>query len=274
LGYFSGLTIVIVASRSDTASQSMASSLIEEHDFKSTGIVFQGEYVYARGNMLLVYIQEEPVYPPDLDKFFNPYSYIFLSRHSSSSMIPSVTVHSTGNLGEAKLGGKDFEIAKTEPSIIKNLMISLSRKSKELTGYRITLEATHHGPTSLSKPCVFLEIGSSDKEWKDRNTANTVCDALIESLEKGDFWEKVCVAFGGTHYPDKFNRWILESEYTISYIVPRYALGLINQAILEQMIKKTVPQAGYALLDWKGLGSEKEKLIELLNRSNLEVIKL
>jgi D-aminoacyl-tRNA deacylase len=274
LSYFSTLTIVLVASKVDVASRNMALSLINRHNFKSTGIIFDGEFVYARDNMLLIQIKEEPVYPPNLDSFFNPYAYIFLSRHSASSQIPSITVHSTGNFGTAKLGGNDFEIGRTEPNIIKNMFFSLKRREKELKGHKITLEATHHGPTSLSKPCVFVEIGSSEREWNNRETAGYVSDAILESVEKGNLYEKVGIAFGGTHYPDKFNRFLSESDIAVSYVVPRYSIESIDERMLEQMIGKSLPRARYAILDWKGLGKEKGRLIELINKFGLDIVKL
>ncbi len=274
MGYYSALTIVIVSSKVDVASSNMASVLINKYNFKSTGILFEGEFVYSRRNMLLVQINEEPISPPNLDTFFNPYAYVFLSRHSSSSLIPSVTVHSTGNFGKAELGGRDFEIGRSEPNLLKNVFLYLRKKEKELWGYKITYEATHHGPTSLSKPCIFLEIGSSEKEWRDAEAATYICEALIDAVEKGGFWEKVGIAFGGTHYPEKFNRFILENDIAVSYIVPKYVLTQVNEDLMDQMVRKSFPAAKYAIIDWKGLGTEKERLLSLVRKFGLEVIKL
>ena len=47
----------------------------------------------------------EIVTPPNLDSYFNPQAYIFLSRHRAESGIASLTVHTTGNFkDEAILG--------------------------------------------------------------------------------------------------------------------------------------------------------------------------
>lgn len=272
MSYYSAVPIVIVASKIDQASLTLANEL--RKSFSSTGIVFGKEYVYSRRNLLLVYIEEEPIYPPDLDKFFNPYAYIFLSRHSSSLNIPSITCHSTGNIDKAKLGGRNHEIGRTEPSIIKNFMIFINRFKSELPHYSLTLEATHHGPTSLIKPCLFIEIGSTEKEWEDSEAAKIVCEALLACLENGSIWDNVALAIGGTHYPDKFNRILLETKYAISYVVPKYALKFLNENIVDQMITKSTVHAKYAILDWKGLGEEKQRVIDLIKGKNLEIIKI
>ena len=52
--------------------------------------------------------------------------------------------------------------------IFKNDFIKeINNNRSSVLDYEITIEATHHGPTSLKKPLLFIEIGSTEKQWAD-----------------------------------------------------------------------------------------------------------
>ena len=268
-------TTVLVGSSTDMASHNIAAAIIEGHDFRSTGIEFMGRPVYQKGSMLLAILDQELVRPPSLDDYFNPHAYVFLSRHSAESGIASLTAHTAGNFsGESRLGGNGRELAMADPSLLKNYMISMAKREGQARGYQIVIEATHHGPTSLRRPLLFVEIGASEKNWGDRRAARLVADSLVESLTIHRTWEKTAIGFGGTHYPDKFNRMLLESDVAISFIVPKYALEYIDESMLGQMLQKTTSPVRYAVVDWKGLGGHKERILRLIQQFGLEVIRL
>lgn len=268
-------TVVLVTSTKDRASTTIAKSLVENHGFESTKITLLGNPVLQRGRLLLVRIDAEIVSPPDLDIYFNPQAYVFLSRHRAESGIPSLTVHTTGNFtNEEYLGGRPREVGWINPDLQKNYMVSLDKRKGQLEGYQITIEATHHGPTSLRRPVLFVELGSSEKNWGDANAAEVIGDALMETLIEGRTWERVAIAFGGTHYPEKLNRLLLESDIALSAVVAKYYLEGIDEGMFGQLIQKTKRFPRYAAMDWKGMGKHKERIMELVNRFALEVIKL
>lgn len=270
-------TVVLVASSKNIASANMAQRLLDRHGFKSTDIVLgEGRPVYQRGSLLLTLIDTELVNPPDLDSFFNPQAYIFLSTHRSESGIAAVTAHTTGNFsGEARLGGRPREVGISNPDLLKNYMIALKRREASLEGYDITIEATHHGPTSLRRAVMFVEMGASEANWRDEGAAAAVTDALVESLSEPyrRSWEKVALAFGGTHYSDKFNNVLLESDLALASVVPKYLLPEIDPEMFGQLIQKSTRSPRYAALDWKGMGKEKERIISLAAQFGLEVVR-
>src|SRR5207245_1906124 len=90
---------------------------------------------------------------------------------TSKSGVPSLTAHTTGNFGGAELGGNPREIGRVNPDLLKNYLISLAKQGEAVSGYQVTAEATHHGPTSLNRPVLFVEIGSEEKNWNDRDAA-------------------------------------------------------------------------------------------------------
>lgn len=268
-------TTVIVGSLKDPASRNLAGAVIENHGFRSTGIRLLGEPVYQKDSLLLAMFHEEIIRPPALDEYFNPHAYIFLSRHSAESGIPALTAHTTGNFSqESEVGGSGRELARVNPSLLKNYMISLSHRRDRARGYQITVEATHHGPTSLLKPVLFVEIGATERNWNDREAAGVVAEALVESLGEQRIWEKTAIGFGGTHYPDKFNRLLQESEVSISFVVPKYSLEHVDEAMMGQMLQKTTAPVHYAALDWKGLGPHKDRILKLVQQFGLEVLRL
>ncbi len=153
-------------------------------------------------------------------------------------------------------------------------MMALWKRREKVKGYEITMEATHHGPTSLQKPVLFVELGSSEKYWGDKEAAAVVAEALMESLTEKQIWSRVAIGFGGTHYPEKFTKMVIEGDTAFSYIVPKYALENIDEAIVGQMLQRTNAPVRQAVLDWKGLGPHKEKVVSLVKQFGLEEVRV
>ena len=266
---------VIVASNTDLASRTLADALVEEEGFRSTGVDLLGHPVFQRDSCLLARFDGTIVHPPALDEYFNPQAYVFLSRHSAESGIASLTAHTTGNFSaEARFGGEGRQLGRSDPSLLKNYLISLARRRGEVKGYEITMEATHHGPTELQKPVLFVELGSSEKYWGDKEAAAVVGRALMESLREKSIWSKVAIGFGGTHYPEKFTKVLIEEDVAFAFVAPKYALGQIDERMVGQMIQRSTAPVRYAALDWKGLGPHKEKVVSLVKQYGLEELRL
>ena len=96
---------VIITSTKDQASSNIARALLHGHGFESTRIMLMGRPVFQKDSLLLATIDTEIIDPPDLDAYFNPQVYIFLSRHRAESGIPSLTVHTTGNFTDGPTSG-------------------------------------------------------------------------------------------------------------------------------------------------------------------------
>jgi D-aminoacyl-tRNA deacylase len=266
---------VILASTTDLASRTLAEALVEGEGFQSTHVNLLGHPVYQKESFLLARFEGMIVHPPALDEYFNPQAYLFLSRHSAESGIASLTAHTTGNFSdEAKFGGTGKELARADPSLLKNYLISLWKHRGEVKEYEITMEATHHGPTALQKPVLFVELGSSEKYWGDKKAASVVGRALMESLREKNIWNKVAIGFGGTHYPEKFTKLVIEGDMAFASVAPKYALPHVDEKMVGQMIQRSTAPVRYAALDWKGLGPHKERIVSLVRQYGLEEIRL
>ncbi|MEM0140326.1 MAG: D-aminoacyl-tRNA deacylase, partial [Ferroplasma sp.] len=149
--------ILIVASRKDQPSMKMADKLLELYDFRGDG----NSYLFK--NFKLIFIDSLHIYTDFQNLDDDITSAVFLSKHSSSAAIQSLTVHPVGNFRKAELGGFDNVIVPSDPV---NMSGALRYIKEKYNGdhFQVTFEATHHGPY-LDKPAYFIEIGTTENEW-------------------------------------------------------------------------------------------------------------
>ncbi|MFW9932408.1 MAG: D-aminoacyl-tRNA deacylase, partial [Candidatus Thorarchaeota archaeon] len=202
--------------------------------------------------------------------------YIFCSRHRAESGQPALLVHSTGNLGpDALFGGDPFSLSICSASLVSAALKCLQkeRDERELVEFDVTMEATHHGPTSMNTPLVFVELGSNETYWTHEDGAGAVAAAAIQCT-KEPFGRECDIGFGGTHYVSKFNKLVLENDLQIGHIAPKYALNEIPESVIRQMISRSQAQVKRAVIDWKGTNMEqREHLLPILDSLNIESIR-
>lgn len=266
-------SLVIVSSTEDVASINIAEILKEKFDFKKGDEKFDGSSVFVRDNLRLIGIKRDLIFADNLG--FSTDAYIFVSRHKSESEFPCLTAHFTGNFSnDNSFGGKPRELAFTCPSLFKEYIRQLWLLRELAPEYQIVIETTHHGPTSLTRPLMFVEIGSTEKEWRDTRAGEIVAKALMNAMKVMPIYDKVGIGFGGTHYSEKFTRFLVESEIALGAVAPKHALQFIDEHILSLMAEKSSQKVEYAVLDWKGLSKEKARIVEYVERANLEIVKI
>jgi len=213
---------------------------------------------------------------------FNPDYLIFASRHTSKAAKPSFLVHTTGNWNDVTdFGGDPRELSRTSAVLHKAGFISLIEQnvSKVLPEFSVDIEVTHHGPTSLDKPLIFMELGSSKKEWQISQAGQLVTKAIINTIYKyiqleKEGTQKIGLGFGGTHYAPNFHRLIKNKNIAMSFICPKYYIQKLNKEIIKKMIDNTYEKVDYFLIDWKGTNSaEKTHLTSLLEDFNIPIKK-
>jgi D-aminoacyl-tRNA deacylase len=171
---------------------------------------------------------------------------VIVSKHSAKSGRPSLTTHTPGNpWGRNDAGGKPWEMPPSNPVLMWYTLIELYRLSSKhgLQEYSVCYEVTHHGPTSLSKPITFIELGSSEREWVDTRAQRAVAIATltaIEKTERGDHDCVVTVGFGGTHYAPLFTRRALEEKECYGHIIPSYVIKELTLDELRIVVKKAI----------------------------------
>lgn len=233
----------------------------------SKNILSQFEKLHLPDNVEIVKTETESIYDENLDKKIKADYFIFATKHKSKAGVKSLCVHPIGNFSKAELGGKDKGLVSTMPSYMKNAVLELS-KINTLPDFEIALEATHHGPY-LEKSCMFIEIGSSENEWKDEKAGMIIAKTILEMV-KTEKKYKGCVVLGGGHYNAVAKKIILDTEYAVGHVCPRHNLKNLDSEMLKQMIIKNDDKIELAVLDWKGLGDEKQRILELLEKNNIK----
>lgn len=266
---------VLVASTSDLAGATMISCLKERgfapyrdssHLLAASPSTYPEIILHTTGKSLLTLESLDDDHP-------DAKAFIFLSKHRSDSGIPTLTCHCTGNFADAPFGGNPKELAVSYPSLQKAYLKAIT--AAQVPGYDVVIEATHHGPTSLKKPVLFVELGSSEKQWADRGAADAMCRCILDVLAKEiEPCKKVGIALGGTHYPTKFNKLLLDSEFGLAAVASKHNLEAIDGEMLAQMVSKSVEPVTHIVLDSKGLGSHKDRVLKLANDTDLEVLKV
>ena len=266
---------MIVASEKDPAGFNIANALLALFDMKPAKIAGDVK-LFSLHDSQLAMVNENLLFSENLDDSFSPSAYIFLSRHKAENGTKCLTAHFTGNLSSSnEYGGMPYEIAYATPSIMKNYMLYLWGLKDRVTAYQLVLEPVHHGPSSLRRPALFVEVGPSEVEWQDRIACLTIATAvksLITSQHRR--WEKIAIGFGGTHYSTKFTDFLINSEFALGPVAPKYHLPNIDRQMVEQMIAKSTEPVRYAAVDWKGLGKEKSRIVQLVADCGLELIRI
>ena len=209
----------------------------------------------------------------DLDKI-NKYDFIiFASKHKSEKNQKALTIHAPGNFRQAEFGGQTGKVCKSSALFQKQLFEKLKENSKKynLKDYDITLEATHHGPL-INKPCVFIEIGSTENEYTNRKAGFIIAKTISETIQgfKENPYNEIAVALGGNHYCPNFNNIQLKSNVAISHVIPQYVLP-ISEETVKEVIEKTEEEVDFVLLDWKGLGSadKRQQVLDILDKLHI-----
>lgn len=291
--------IAIVSSSKDKAGMNIKESLINNFGFNKIEEKFGNNDIFQcaiKGKAIKLYtIGYELIHAENIDKDISADLFIFISKHVSQENHASLTCHPIGNFGKAEHGGKEKALCIAPAVYLKNILNELSKNAKG-SDFDVTMESTHHGPF-LEKPVLFVEIGSTEKEWVDKNAGNIIAKSVIGAINKYDgdnksalfsnqssqdnslnnrlninenkSYESVFI-IGGSHYNHVANRAMLESNLAVGHICTKYNLENIDETLIKSAMEKIIPKPKFVLLDWKGLGKEKGRIIEILERNNIK----
>jgi D-aminoacyl-tRNA deacylase len=256
---------LLVAYEKDPAGHNMAKFISKE--IQKEGDVFRGK------NFDLLIIPTPAISADWLEEKYRYDGFVFLSKHAAQSGELALTCHSTGNFADAQFGGNKRQVAIPHPYLQKSYIQTLWQNKELFEEFQITIEATHHGPTALSKPTLFIEIGTTEKQWNDEFLCSSVAKLVLETLSAPLRKAPIAICFGGTHYPDKFTKELIEGKHALGTVIPKHALEFLDEELFSHILTQN-RQAQVALLDWGGLGPNKQKVLDLLGTTDLQVIKL
>ena len=252
---------LVIASKSDKAGNNIITELFQYVDeFKSENIDFH-------------LIENSILDEKNLDKHkISKYDFvIFASKHRSDKGEKTLSIHAPGNFRQVWGGGQTGKLSVSSALFNKHLFETLNQNvaKYELKNYNVALEVTHHGPL-IDKPCVFIEIGSTELEWRDRRAGFVIAKTIKDTIKtfKPNKYREVAIGIGGPHYAPNFNKIQLNSNIAISHIIPLY-IQPIEENMIKESIEKTFEEVDFAVIDWKGLGKseQRDKVIEILEKN-------
>ncbi|MBX0293588.1 D-aminoacyl-tRNA deacylase [Haloarcula nitratireducens] len=193
------------------------------------------------------------------EAFDDPDLLVFASRHAGETD-ELLTAHHTGNFGDAEFGGEAGQFARACPNAQREVVTALAEHAPD--GYEVGVECTHHGPTSVGVPSMFVEVGSAEAQWRDPDAARAVARAILSlrdvaadaPRENGS--RRHLVGFGGGHYAPRFERVIRETDWAVGHIAADWSLDALDEwaegdadreAVLERAFGASA--ADYALLE-------------------------
>lgn len=288
----------IIASKKDIAGMNIRDSMLNLFNFKEIEDKFDDNPVFEleEDNEIKLYTTESvQIHAENIDKKIQADLFIFTSRHSAVSGLKTLSCHPIGNFGKAEFGGKENKLCIAPANFQKKALIELNKHGTEIE-HEVTLEATHHGPY-VEKPMMFVELGSNEDNWKNKEAANIIAKTIIKILIENNDYERLSFhksttngktnlekmqgdkfsehfdsvfVIGGSHYNHVANKVMLKSNYAVGHICAKYNLENLNETLIEEAMEKTMPKAKFVLLDWKGLGKEKQRILKILEENNIK----
>jgi D-aminoacyl-tRNA deacylase len=269
------MTVLVIASKRDVAAQNIAKEMIRRNNFKP---VPGTSDMLRQSNVFLKFVESDGIFTDRLDLPVEKVdSVIFASRHRSESGDPTLTVHWPGNSSSrAEFGGKPKSLSFTEPARLRSAMLTLDKaRAGHGLDYVVSLEATHHGPTELGVPTLFVEIGSTEQQWNDPLAALAASEA-VWTAATAPIPGVPAVGFGGGHYCSKQSASLRADGYAFSHIFSKYFFDEYDEEIVSMAFERTLGEKCHtAVVDWKGIrGPERRRLIATLTRMNVEIVRV
>ena len=269
---------LIIASTQDTAGMNITHRIIELYNFQKTNQTYQEHSIYEKTIeetlIKLVTIKTETIQAQNITNDFTPELIIFISKHASQSGIPTLSVHTPGNLtNQAEKGGIPKQISIAPASAMKEALKEMQKQAQtNQLSYKVSYECTHHGP-SLNTPTMFAELGSGPQQWRDTKAAEAVAHATITAATT-HATHPTAIGIGGPHYNEKFTKIALTTPTAFGHMIPKHTIAQIDAAILRQCTDKTLEKVEKIILDWKGIKSQdKPNLLSTIAETGLTMEK-
>jgi len=162
-----------------------------------------------------------------------------------------------------------MELAAVAPQAMRSIYMNLNKLTKN-EKFQVSLESTHHGPSDLITPSLFVEIGSSETEWVDPAAGHIVACAILMSEIKNNI--PIAVGFGGNHYASRQTKLVEETAVSFGHIFPTYKLDQLNEILIRQAFERS--HADFAYFDRKSMSVEqRHRLMRIIENIGYEVIR-
>ncbi|PSQ39653.1 hypothetical protein BRD13_02100 [Halobacteriales archaeon SW_5_70_135] len=169
----------------------------------------------------------------------------FASRHSGETG-PLLTAHFTGNVGAAEYGGRAGELAAAAPAALDRAIEAFDEHAP--AGYEVGVECTHHGPSRVGCPSLFVEVGSDEPQWRDADAARAAARAILALRGVRARGDRTVVGLGGGHYAPRFERVLRETAWDVGHVAADWGLDDLDpgteagREALRQVVEQSVAE--------------------------------
>lgn len=245
--------IGIVQSEADPASMAIGEALLEATVWTTHDECYRTEGAELRTVQEMHLDLEHP------ERLFSeePTLLVVVSRHAGDTG-PLLTGHFPGNFGAAEYGGNPRSLAPAAPRALQGLLAELEQEAP--AGYETGIECTHHGPTAVSVPCLYAEVGSDTDQWHDEEAAAAVARSVLALRSRDPWGDRTVVGFGGPHYAPRYRRILTETPWSVGHICPDWALEAVEGD--EEILQATFERSGANRAVLAGEGTELQPAIE------------
>ena len=236
---------LLLASNSDVASINLHDAVLRLGGWGEASVLGHGVLrVHENRPVHLLLIEELHINADGIDRTHEEAAgcgvdeVLVLSRHVSATEIPALTLHAIGLPGEVphgergQAGGTKGSVVPPSPrfaSLFRS-MLTMARTRGLDEEFDLTLETTHHGPL-LDRPALYIEIGSTEREWSSVPAAELWAEVISENLglsgEEPVQWVsggEVMIGLGGGHYAPRHKAVLSESDLWAGHLLANYAL--------------------------------------------------
>jgi len=237
------LRVAVINSAQDEAGRNIRNHMEELLQARGPG----GEETRRGGPSLELHeVEGRLIHADRIDRKYPSDLIIFISRHTSREPSPVLTVHVTGNLAGAELGGKPRSLPPAFPPFMQAILREL--RCRAPPGYAVSYEVTHHGPTELATPSFFVEIGSTPSEWADPRAGRAAAESIL-AAHPGNCIN--LVGFGGNHYAARQTEIACTSRGAFGHIAHSREVGALDEEMVVMMRDRSRAVAAY--IDRKAL---------------------
>ena len=269
--------ITILCSTVDRASQNIKEHILKMREWIPVEVTCHDweELVcaYESKGFWLVEINTHHIYQDGIDRKLAACGLetrliIVASKHKSKDGNKVLTAHYTGNSGSAEFGGHPRQLSYPAPFVLRSILLNMHAMAKDI-GYEVTMESTHHGPTDVSLPMVYAEVGSSEEQWCNSAAGRIVAKAILEAEEKK---VPVAIGFGGGHYAKRQSKLLLENDITFGHNFSNHQLDNVNLELVRQALDKS--HADFVYFDRRAMSSEhKEKITSIIEELGIQLLR-
>jgi len=85
---------------------------------------------------------------------------------------------------------------------------------------------------------MFIEIGSSEKQWPDKQAGEIIAKTIMSIIPKKPKHYKTAFGIGGLHHCPNFTKVMEKSDLAFGHVCPKYMLEYLDKEMILQAIER------------------------------------